>query len=176
MKGRRLNAPSDIGIRPTSDKVKEALFSILYGQTEGATFLDLYAGVGGVGIEALSRGASEVVFVESNIRHLQYLQQNLSQLQPIAQTIAVRGETVERFLTRQHPHPFDFIFVDPPYQSDAVEKILPIVADDDRILRDGRVIVEHFHKKVLPPQIGGLSFIKKYRYGETVLSFYARPF
>src|SRR3569832_2330067 len=78
LKGRRLSAPAGLDLRPTSDKVKEALFNILSDRIEGTAFLDLYAGTGSVGMDALSRGARNVVFVENNKRHLQYLKKNIS--------------------------------------------------------------------------------------------------
>lgn len=173
MKGRKLYAPSGLGVRPTSDKVKEALFNILSDRMEGAAFLDLFAGTGSVGIEALSRGAKEVVFVEKSKKHIGFLKKNLS-LTTVEGRSAVFSMEADEFLKKKKAGPFDFIFIDPPYEGKEIEKTLPLLVDGDMITDDGTVIIQHFHKKVLPDQIGQLVFLKRHKYGETVLSFYGK--
>lgn len=175
LKGRRLTAPSGLDLRPTSDKVKEALFNILSDRIEGAAFLDLYAGTGSVGMDALSRGARNVVFVENNKRHLQYLKKNISScsFEGKAEIFSVSASDFLKKVKRA-TRSFDFIFIDPPYASSEVEKILPMLWEGDMIMDRGMVIIEHFHKKTLPEESGNLFFLKKYKYGETVLSFYAK--
>jgi 16S rRNA (guanine(966)-N(2))-methyltransferase RsmD len=175
LKGRKLSAPSGLGLRPTSDKVKESLFNILSGQIEGAAFLDLYAGTGSVGMDALSRGAQNVVFVENNMRHLQYLKKNLSScsFEGKAEIFAVAASDFLKKV-RRSTRLFDIIFIDPPYESGEVEKILPMLQEGDMMTDQGMVIIEHFHKKALPEKSGNLFLLKKYKYGETVLSFYAK--
>ena len=175
MKGRKLRAPSGLDLRPTSDKVKEALFNILSDQIEGATFLDLYAGTGSIGIDALSRGAPSVVFVENNKHHLQYLKENLASCS-LEERAEVFATMASAFLTRakKSNRSFDLIFIDPPYESKEVEKILPMLEEGDMITDHGMVVIEHFYKKTLPEKAGNLFFLKKYKYGETILSFYAK--
>ena len=175
MRGRRLRAPSGLELRPTSDKVKEALFNILSSQIEGATLLDLYAGTGGIGIDALSRGAQNVVFVENNKRHLQYLKKNIASIsfEGKAEIFATAATDFLRKAKKQM-RSFDIIFVDPPYQSSEIEKILPMIQEGDMIVDQGLVVIEHFHKKTLPERVENLFSLKKYKYGETVLSFYAK--
>jgi 16S rRNA (guanine966-N2)-methyltransferase len=175
MKGRKLKAPSGLELRPTSDKVKEALFNILASRIEGANLLDLYAGTGSIGIDALSRGAQSVVFVENNKRHFQFLKKNLASypLEGRAETFATAAADFLR-KARKSNRSFDIIFIDPPYQSKEIEKILPILQEGDMITTHGLVVIEHFHKKSLPETVGNLSFLKKYKYGETILSFYAK--
>ncbi len=173
-KGRRLVAGCDI--RPTSDKVKGALFNVLADTIIGASFLDLYAGSGAVGIEALSRGAGAVVFVEHNARQIPHLQKNLGlknegnpdRAEGIVRLF--RGSAAD-FLRRGRA--FDFIFVDPPYDSPEIETILPILARGDMITTSGFLIIEHFHKKHLPERVGRLICINRRKYGQTLLSFYA---
>jgi 16S rRNA (guanine(966)-N(2))-methyltransferase RsmD len=172
-KGRKLHAPSGLNVRPTSDKVKEALFNILSDRIEGASFLDLYAGVGSVGIEALSRGAKEVVFVEKSKRHIGFLKKNLS-LSPFVGRFDLFCMDAIDFLKKKKSHPFQVIFIDPPYEGEEIEKALPLLGEGDMIADDGTVIIQHFHKKVLAEQIGRLRFIRRYKYGETVLSFYGK--
>lgn len=172
-KGRKLYAPSGLDVRPTSDKVKEALFNILSDRIEGATFLDLYAGIGSVGIEALSRGANEVVFVEKSKRHVDFLKKNLS-LSPFEGRFDIFCMDAIAFLKKKKSDLFNFIFIDPPYEGEAVEKTLPLLGEGDMIADGGTVIIQHFHKKIMADQIGRLRFIKRYKYGETVLSFYGK--
>lgn len=175
MKGRKLRVPSGLDLRPTSDKVKAALFNILSSQIAGATLLDLYAGTGSIGIDALSRGAQNVIFVENNPRHLQYLKKNLSacSFEGKVEIFATAASDFLKKSKRLH-RSFDIIFIDPPYASKEVEKILPMLQEGDMITDHGMVVIEHFHKKTLPEKEGNLSFLKKYKYGETVLSFYAK--
>lgn len=175
MKGRKLKVPCGLDLRPTSDKVKEALFNILSNQIAGATLLDLYAGTGSIGIEALSRGAGNVIFIENNLRHLQYLKKNLAlfSFEGKVEIFAIAASDFLKKSKKLH-RSFDIIFVDPPYASNEVEKILPMLQEGDMITDQGMVIIEHFHKKALPEKEGNLFFLKKYKYGETVLSFYAK--
>lgn len=173
LKGRRLSAPPGRQVRPTSDKVKEALFNILSDRIEGASFLDLYAGIGSIGIEAISREAKEVTFVEGDKRPLEYLKKNL-----VACSVQERAKLfrlpVSDFLKKKKAMLFDVIFIDPPYQSQEIEKILPTVAVGDMIPEKGIVIIEHFHKKKLPEKIGAIHLSRSCKYGETVLSFYVK--
>ncbi|MFY9269122.1 MAG: 16S rRNA (guanine(966)-N(2))-methyltransferase RsmD [Candidatus Manganitrophaceae bacterium] len=171
LKGRQLHAPPGLAVRPTSDKVKQALFNILSARIEGAVFLDLYAGTGSVGIEALSRGAKQVFFVEKNREPIEYLKRNLSFPSFQDRFLCFCTDAVT-FLKRDEGIPFDIAFLDPPYEGNEIEKTLPLLGEDDMITDGGRVIVQHFHKKALPEQTGKLKLSKKYTYGDTLLSFY----
>jgi len=172
-KGRKLYAPPGLDVRPTSDKVKQALFNILSDRIEGASFLDLYAGIGSVGIEALSRGASRVVFVEKSKRHLGFLKKNLS-VSPFEGRFDLFHMDAADFLKKKKPGPFSLVFIDPPYEGEEIEKTLPLLGEGDMIADDGMAIIQHFHKKILAEQVGRLHFIRQYKYGETVLSFYGK--
>lgn len=172
MKGRRIFAPSGIVLRPTPAKVRGALFNILADSIPGASFLDLYAGTGAIGIEAFSRGATSVTFVEQAQRHLQYLKKNIV-LCDLKDQSTVFSTSVDVFLKRQIG-PFDLIFIDPPYKSGEFEKILPSLKEGDMIAENGRLVIEHFHKVPVPQSIGETHFFKKYSYGETTLSFYGK--
>ncbi len=171
-RGRRLLAGCDI--RPTSDKVKGALFNVLSDAIVGASFLDLYAGSGAVGIEALSRGAASVVFVERNRKQIPHLRKNLGLDKAWGRdggAVRVLNTSAADFLKRGQV--FDHIFVDPPYDSLEIDTILPILAGGDMIAPSGFLIVEHFHKKILPESVGRLICVKRRKYGQTLLSFYA---
>jgi 16S rRNA (guanine(966)-N(2))-methyltransferase RsmD len=170
-KGRRLLQPPDRSVRPTSDRVKEALFSILGSRILDAHFIDLYAGTGAIGIEALSRGAARVSFVESHRASLRLLRANLAQLRVISGA-EVYACSAERFL-RQHKQrgePLPIMFADPPYAH--TEALLPSLDRSAIITPDTIVVLEHATKTVLPARVGQLSLRRQYRYGDTTLSVF----
>jgi 16S rRNA (guanine966-N2)-methyltransferase len=175
-RGRRLYEPRKLALRPTSDRVREALFSILGNRLTNSRFLDLYAGTGAVGIEAVSRGAAHVTSVESNRDVLKLLRQNL-ELCHMGAEIAVQGRTIQQFLN--HPDqwngPYDIVFADPPY-AEALElpSLLAEPRTDDLFALDSWLVVEHAAKTALPMSLGCTSFVRRYRYGDTALSLYVR--
>lgn len=175
-RGRRLYGPRTCALRPTSDRVREALFSILGNRLRNGRFLDLYAGTGAVGIEALSRGAGHVTSVESNRDALKLLHQNLELCQ-IGDELAVRGQTVQQFL--HHPGqwngPYDIVFADPPYaQASELPTVLAESRTQDLLALDSWLVVEHAVKTALPMSVGCTQFLRRYRYGDTALSLYFR--
>jgi 16S rRNA (guanine(966)-N(2))-methyltransferase RsmD len=168
-KGRKLKVPAGARVRPTSDKVKQALFNILGQKVEGALFLDLFAGIGGIGIEALSRGAARVVFVDDSRDSLRVIQQNIEQtgFNERAQVIASKAETFLKKTSEQ----FDIVFLDPPY-SLALEPLLNGIVVSG-ILKPGSIVItEHFKKQPSIKQAGKLSLYRESQYGDTVLAFY----
>jgi 16S rRNA (guanine966-N2)-methyltransferase len=168
-KGRRLKVPAGLRVRPTSDKVKQALFNILGDKVKDAVFLDLYAGVGGVGIEALSRGAGRVVFVDDSRDSLRVVKRNVEQtgFGERAQVIPHRAET---FLRKTHER-FDIVFLDPPYSLQP-EIPLALVSDSEVLNPDAIVVAEHFKRQPSPKQAGRLTLYREAQYGDTVLAFY----
>jgi len=172
-KGRRLLQPKGHDLRPTSGRVKEALFSILGKRTEGARFLDLFAGTGAIGIEALSRGAQVAAFVEPTASSLKVLRANV-ELCGLAVSAKVYGCSVETFLRRHQSteRPFDIVFADPPYHEGVGASLLSDIARADIIAPGSIVILEHFTKTSLPSEAGRLALIRQYRYGDTSLSVY----
>lgn len=176
LRGRRLYGPQKLAVRPTSDRVREALFSILGNRLANSRFLDLYAGTGAVGIEAVSRGAAHVTSVESNRDVLKLLQQNLA-LCHIGEEIAMRGLTVQRFL--DHPYqwngPYDIVFADPPYaEASELPSLLSGPMADGLFALDSWLVIEHATKTSLPMAVGCTKFLRQYRYGDTALSLYFR--
>lgn len=159
-------------LRPTSAKVRQALFNILRDRIEGSSFLDLYAGTGAVGIEALSRGAEKAVFVDNNSVRVSVISELVVKFGFEDNAEVVRDDAF-RFLTRTDSA-FDIIFVDPPYASGQTEKVLPLLADGDCLKEGGVIVVEHFYRKSPGPSIGALSLLKTYRYGDTSLSLFSR--
>jgi 16S rRNA (guanine(966)-N(2))-methyltransferase RsmD len=175
------------GIRPTQDKVRKALFDILQ-DIEGLSFLELFAGSGAVGIEALSQGAKEVVFVEQDKRCAEAIKDNLSVIgllsaKRICGSAMVCGggyrviglDTIEAIKRlSQKKKKFDIIFSDPPYYMDLAKKTLQILGAYDILAPNGFIIMQHFKKDEIPKEAGKLKLIKESRYGDTVLSFYKK--
>ncbi|HTN43388.1 MAG TPA: 16S rRNA (guanine(966)-N(2))-methyltransferase RsmD [Nitrospiria bacterium] len=169
-KGRRLRSPRGTEIRPTSDKVKEALFSILGNRVVEARFLDLFAGTGAIGIEALSRGAARVDFVESDRAMADLLEKNLAACGFQARAEIHRTDAF-KFIKQGHG-PYDLIFADPPYHAWQLKKLLPAVERGAMISPDGLLVVEHYRKIALPVPVGRLRVVRAYEYGDTVLTVY----
>ena len=160
-------------LRPTYAKVREAFFDIVRNHLPGATFLDLYAGTGAVGIEALSRGASKVVFVETNSLRIEIIRYLLSELTFREHAELVRMKASDFLTKRTHRSArYDIVFLDPPYSSEELTKVIPLLGGGGVLREKGLVVAEHFHKTVMPEVSNGLRLIRKYRYGDTVLSLY----
>ena len=181
MKGRRLAAKPGHDLRPTSNKVKGALFNILGETVIGARFLDLYAGSGAIGMEAISRGAASTVFVESDPKRKRQIEADLRRGEFLDRIPGknrsvpqVWGCTAAAFLDKTGQGRFDVIFVDPPYQSNEALFLLPLLSGSGLLAPQGRIVVEHFHKKVPPERVGSLVKTKQHRYGDTILAFYER--
>ncbi len=147
---KRLITGSSVGdkLRPTSSKVREALFDILRQRINGSIFVDLYAGTGTVGLEALSRGAACAFFVEPHELRSKSIRSSASELGFEDRAEIVRreaGKFLEAAIARQET--FDVFFIDPPYKSDEIEKVLPVLGGSDLLNDSGVVVVEHFSKK-----------------------------
>ena len=168
-RGQRLKAPAGSHVRPTSDKVKQALFNILGENVVDAVFLDLFAGAGGIGIEALSRGAGRVVFVDASRESLGVITQNIEQtgFKERSQTVLSKAES---FLQKK-TGPYDIVFLDPPY-ADGMQPLLELIAGAGILKADATVIAEHFKKQLLPERAGNLARYRETQYGDTVLAFY----
>lgn len=172
-KGRRLDRIEGTDIRPTSDTVKEALFNILGDAVIGSGFLDLFGGTGGIGIEALSRGAKHVVFIDSDIKSIRVLRGNLSRLN-IKDCIEVYNVDYSRAISKLYKYgkKFDIIFIDPPYSMGLAESALKAIDDNPVLIQSGLIIVEHDSKEDMPKNVGRLHLYRFKKYGNTVLSFY----
>ena len=157
--GRSLACPQGMNTRPTSDRVKESVFSILGEKVRDAKVLDLFAGSGNLGIEALSRGASECTFVENNRVPIEVIKSEVSAF-------------IKRWADRGECEKFDLIFVDPPYALDLCKKVLDMIGDCGLLSRDGVVVAEyavHFP----PCEVHScLRRMREERYGETLVGFY----
>ena len=177
-KGIRLAAPKGREVRPTLDRVREALFSILAPRVGGARFLDLFAGTGANGIEALSRGAASAVFVDSDVRSLEIVRRNLEAAR-LSEKAEVRRLELPRGLATlsREGGRYDIVFADAPYglareAPDVYLRLLEGVSGGGILGDDGIVVVEHDARVKLPGAAGGLSCFREARYGGTGLTLF----
>jgi 16S rRNA (guanine(966)-N(2))-methyltransferase RsmD len=172
-RGRRLLAPKGASLRPTTGRVKEALFSILLAELPGARFLDLFAGTGAVGIEALSRGASHVTFVESDAASCRLLRQNVTRC-GFEGAAGIHQTLVESYLKAPAPSapPADLVFADPPYGAVLPLAVLSSLEASGILAPHTTVIIEHASNVSAPAQVGRLMRRREYRYGDTSLTRY----
>lgn len=173
-KRRRLLGPPGRSIRPTADRVREALFNILAVRVPGARFLDLFAGTGSVGIEALSRGAARVVFVERNERAANLIRKNLRRtgLADARAVVYPQDALAALNILARKGERFDLIYIDPPYRKGYELKALVQIAGKGLLAPGGLAIAESDWRDGLPEEIGALNLWRRERYGDTLLSFY----
>ncbi len=166
--GRRLKAPRD-GVRPTSDRVRESLFSRLEG-LEGASVLDLYAGTGVLGVEAISRGASRLVSVERAPRALETLRRNLADL-GLGETAQVIADDAPRAVRRlaEAGERFDLVLLDPPYDCEELARALEAISRSGVLAERGRVVAEHSRRHAVAAVAGLVAFDQR-RYGDTTIT------
>ncbi len=172
--GRILKSPPAAGIRPTSDRVREAIFEILSSRIVNiARVLDLYSGSGAMGIEALSRGAAHCDFVEANAKVCQVIKQNLI-LTRLLDQAKLFEEPVNRALGRLTGS-YDLVVADPPYEYDRAESELEDIVEKGLLEREGIVVVEHSKRRDWPHELAGLNRFLSRRYGDANVSFYKLP-
>jgi len=171
-RGRRLGVVRG-AMRPTADRVREAVFNILGPGLEGVRVLDLFAGTGALGIEALSRGAREAIFVEHSSTSLQVLRNNLASCDLLA-TTQVLPLAVPRALKQlaAQKQQFELIFLDPPYGQGLAAQTLELLAQSPLLSSEVRIVVEHGRHDPLPALCHSLIQVDQRRYGDTLISFY----
>jgi 16S rRNA (guanine966-N2)-methyltransferase len=172
-KGRRLKAPKGRELRPTGDRVKEALFNILPHDLSGRKVLDLFAGTGNLSIEALSRGAEEAVLVDISRDAVQVIEENLRALKFAAKSQVLTAPVFKsvRMLSRREKK-FDLIFLDPPYDKELVGETLKAIAAEGLLAESGVVVAEHSVREKVQERYGALVLADRRRYGDTQLSFF----
>lgn len=168
-------ALKDKELRPTSSKVREALFDIIRDHIKGSRFVDLYAGTGAVGLEALSRGAGTTVFVEPNKLRAQIIKDTAVKFD-FREKATVVMKRAEAFLKKASTEKerFDIFFLDPPYSSEEIMRTLPMIGEKKMLNNGGMVIVEHFFKRKLPEKVGELKMARSYIYGDAMLTIYEK--
>lgn len=177
LKGRRLKAPTWEGLRPTSDSLRETLFNVLAPRVSAARVLDGFAGTGGLGIEALSRGAARVTFLERDARAQALIAENLA-LCGIAEGYAIIRASLDRGLDmlRSGPGfaPFDIVLLDPPYDQTAGTMLETLTGADSVLAPDGLVVLEHARRQPAPSRAGRLVLTRRLVSGDSALAFYHR--
>jgi len=161
------------GIRPTQDKVRKAIFDIL-GDVQGLSFLELYAGSGAVGFEALSRGVSELTMVECNHDSVLAIKKNITMLKAVACNLYyLDAEKAIKLLSRDSKS-FDIIFLDPPYHEGMAKKILHTLEGYDILAPNGLIVAQHSKTELLSEPSPKFSLIKEAKYGDTWLSIFSK--
>lgn len=158
--------------RPTADRVKEALFSIINFELPGASVLDLFGGTGQLGIEALSRGAENAVFVDGREEACGLIRENLKRTKLSGQAVVIRSDYMD-YLNRCRDK-FSIIFLDPPYAEVFLENALKRITEIDILQSDGIIITERPLGKELPWSFEGYTRSKDYKYGKTLLTIYRK--
>ncbi|HJZ81061.1 MAG TPA: 16S rRNA (guanine(966)-N(2))-methyltransferase RsmD [Pyrinomonadaceae bacterium] len=175
-RGRKLKSPPSLRTRPTSDRLRETLFNILAPRIEGARFLDLCAGTGAVGIEAISRGAAHVTFVEQSRKMCSLIDANVEALKIGDERIELFTADALEFLRRRlkkTTQPFDLVFFDPPYTGD-YESVLDYLGRQRELLADEVVVVvEHHKRRDLAEAFGQLRRYRVVKQGDSTLSFFS---
>lgn len=179
-RSRILKSLKGLALRPTSDKLRETLFNVLGAGVARSRFVDLFAGTGAIGIEALSRGAAEVVFIENHAPAANLIRKNLESLgvragATVLAVDALRGLDMLAAQHRPGDAPFDFIFLDPPYAAAAdYARVLRFLGAADFLAPGGIVIAEHHHKFALPEVSQQLKRFRILKQGDAALSFFQR--
>ena len=171
-RGIQLKTPDGMQTRPTSDRVKEALFSIIHFDIPGAKVLDLFGGTGQLGIEALSRGADNAVFVDAREDACKIIRENLKRTKLETQGRVVRSDYLEYL--RRSREKFDIILLDPPYAEVFLENALNCIAEIDILQSGGIIVTERPLGKELLCEFEGLTRSKDYKYGNTLLTLYRK--
>lgn len=173
-RGRKLTAPKGIHTRPTTDRVKEALFNILGDRVTDARVLDLFAGTGALAIEALSRGAAQAVLLDNDPQAIKAIQQNLA-LTGMTPMVKLIGQDVWQFIKSHQAFPpvFDIIFMDPPYEKGFEVRAMELITQPCWLAKSGLIIAETSKKTEMPLEVGVFRLFRQEKYGDTFLNFYA---
>ncbi|MCI8603221.1 MAG: 16S rRNA (guanine(966)-N(2))-methyltransferase RsmD [Ruminiclostridium sp.] len=169
-KGRRLKTLPGLEVRPTIEGVKEAIFSIVQFEIEGAIVLDMFAGSGQLGIEALSRGAKKVYFVDNSAESVKVIRDNLKHTR--LEENAVVSNTANNAFLRSTRETFDIAILDPPYNHKLIRKTMPALVE--KMSEGGIIICEHERETELPERFGEFGISKVYRHGRATLTAYRR--
>lgn len=171
-KGRKLVTPRSQSLRPTSDRVKESIFNILQDDIVGKVVLDLFAGTGNLGIEALSRGAKKTIFVEKGRQALRLIQRNLTQFGLEEQSEILPKDANRAIgILKQRGESFDLILMDPPYEKGLIQKTLMKLNSYPIYHKDSILVIEHDRREPLSTVMDGWNLIRQRRIGDTLISF-----
>lgn len=170
-KGHKLVSFDEAHIRPMTDRVKESLFNIIAGYIEGARVLDLYSGTGSVGLEALSRGAKSIDFVENHSKSITLIRKNIEILK-VAPQVEIHKTEAIKYLRNYKGEGYDLIFIDPPFPAQICLATLEAVSPSSACKESTKIIIEHSRHEPLPEKVATLSIVDTRPYGDKILSFY----
>lgn len=171
-RGAKLKTLEGLATRPTSDRVKEAIFNIIQFDIQGRRVLDLFGGSGQLAIEALSRGADYAVIVDQSAEAVKVIKDNLKKTKFDQQASVFQMDYLRYLSTAREK--FDLIFLDPPYAEKSLENALQKISEIDILSEGGIIICERPKDKVIPPEVGGLLCSRDYNYGKTAVNLYTR--
>lgn len=167
-RGRKLQPLEGKDVRPTTDKVKESVFSIIQFQIQGRVFLDLFSGSGQIGIEALSRGAKKAYLVDQSIKSIRVIEQNVKTTD-FEESATVVRQDAQSFLLSAREN-FDIAYLDPPFDKGIIDEVLPLVAT--KMNKGGVILCECGDSETLPEESGDFVLDRTYRYGKIKVSLY----
>lgn len=171
-RGRRLESPAGYDVRPTSDKVKEAVFNIIMNEVWDATCVDLFAGTGNLGLEALSRGAKKCYFGDNSWESINLIKNNVKMCRAEDKSVIIAGD-YSKILGRINEK-VDIFFLDPPYKDGLYENCLEIIDSLDLLSEEGIIVAEHGVRDYVPETVGSLEIIKERKYGKIMVTIYAK--
>ena len=171
-RGVELKTPNGMKTRPTSDRVKEAIFSIIQFDIPGSSVLDLFGGTGQLGIEALSRGANSALFVDLREDACALIRENLKRTKFVGQATVVKSDYLS-FLMRCKSK-FNIIILDPPYAEEFLENSLKMITEIDILESSGIIVAEHSADKVISADFGDFYSARQYKYGNTMVTIYRK--
>jgi 16S rRNA (guanine966-N2)-methyltransferase len=172
LKGRRLRAPAGMATRPTADRIRESLFNILAGSIRNRRVLDLFAGTGALGIEAISRGAGSAVFVDQAKSALAAIRCNIRNLKLDDRTRVIHWNIRKNLnCLLSEPQGFDLVFMDPPYETNTVAPAIVALISCGALAPEARVIIEHSVRETIEPCADTLALVDRRRFGKTLVSF-----
>lgn len=169
-RGIKLKCPLGKNVRPTKDRIKESLFDMIQFEIENAKILDLFSGSGALGLEALSRGADSVIFVDSSGTSVSCIKENIKNTRLTgAEILEITAEKAVSILKGSE---FDIIFMDPPYLKGLIIPVLEKIYENNLLKEDGMIVVEHDANDILDNQLYGFVCVKEKKYGRTLLTYY----
>lgn len=168
-RGTHLHTPKGAAIRPTADRLRESIFNMIGPRLQGSLVLDLFAGTGAMGLEALSRGASHATLIDRDPRALALIRRNVDKVRAGAKTTVMRWDIAHNLRCLGRGGRFDWVFIDPPYGRGLVQRTLVNLSAVEGDL--GRIIVEHDDREIILTPTGGYRLYDQRRYGKTLVSF-----
>lgn len=169
-KRKKLITSNDDTIRPIMDRVKEYIFNVIQDWTDEAQVADIFAGSGSFGIEAISRGAKQVTFVDLNNNAIKAIEKNIASVKIIEPWRVVKQDAIE--FVNKTSMKFDVVFCDPPYAMENFDTFIETLGKSDILAEDGILIIEHYSKNQLPETFGNLELYRDKKFGKTIISMY----